>query len=97
MEPRITLTLSSVGQITIPRKVRKLLNLEKGVELELEVNKKNKTITLTKQPTVNEVMEMLDEIDKKYHAPKPDPRAKHMTVGEMSLEMSKNIKGDTWV
>ena len=66
MEPRITLTLSSVGQITIPRKVRKLLNLEKGAELELEVNKKNKTITLTKQPTINEVMDMLDEIDKKY-------------------------------
>lgn len=97
MEPRITLTLSSVGQITIPRSVRKLLNLETGTKFDFEVNQKNKTLTLTKQPTVDEVMDMLDEIDKKYHTPKPDPRANHMTVGEMSLEMSKNIKGDTWV
>jgi AbrB family looped-hinge helix DNA binding protein len=97
MEPRITLTMSSVGQITIPRSVRKLLNLEIGTKFDFEVNQKNKTLTLTKQPTVDEVMDMLDEIDKKYPTPKPDPRAKHMTVGEMSLEMSKNIKGDTWV
>ena len=97
MEPRITLTMSSVGQITIPRKVRKLLNLEKGTKFNFEVNKKNKTMTLTKQPTINEVMDMLDEIDKKYPTPPPDPKYKDMTVGEISLEMAKDIEGDTWV
>ena len=97
MEPRKTLTLSSVGQITIPRKVRKLLNLETGTKFDFEVNKEQKTIILKKSKTFDEVMAALDEIDKKYQTPKPDPRAKYMTVGEMSLEQIKNVKEDTWV
>ena len=95
MEPRITLTLSSVGQITIPRKVRKLLNLEKGSKLELEVDQEAKKFTLKKQPTHEEIFAELKRLAAKH--PKPDPRAKYMTVGEMSLEQAKHIKGDTWV
>lgn len=96
MQPQ-TLTLSSVGQITIPRSIRKLLNLESGAKLDVSVDKKSNSITLKKQKTFNEIMAELAAIDKKYPSKKPDPRAKHMTVGEMSLEMAKDIEGDTWV
>ena len=92
-----TLTLSSVGQITIPRSIRKLLNLDPGTKFNIEINQKTSTITLKKQKTFDEVMAELDEIDKKYPTPPPDPRAKNMTVGEMSLELAKDIEGDTWV
>lgn len=95
MEPRQTLTLSSVGQITIPRSVRKLLGLEKGAKLNLEVNQEKKTITLTRQKTHKEIFAELEALSKKH--PKPDPRARRMTVGEMSLEQAKHVKGDTWV
>ena len=94
MQPQ-TLTLSSVGQITIPRNIRKLLGLEPGVRFDVEVNQKNNTITLKKQKTHKEIFAELDRLSK--DCPKPDPRAKHMTVGEMSLELAKAIKGDTWV
>ena len=94
MQPQ-TLTISSVGQITLPRKVRDLLGLEKGTKLNIEVNQADKTITLKKQPTHKEIFAELERLSK--NRPKPDPRAKHMTVGEMSLEMAKDITGDTWV
>lgn len=94
-----TLTLSSVGQITIPRSIRKLLNLEPGAKLNLEVDQDKRTITIKKQPTFNEVMAELDEIDKKYHTPKPDPRAKNMTVNEIVEEQLRThpLEDDTWV
>lgn len=95
MEPRQTLTMSSVGQITIPRSVRKLLGLEKGAKLELEVNPGKQTLKLKKQPTIDEVFEELEKLKKE--CPKPDPRTKNMTVGEISLEQIKDIKEDTWV
>lgn len=99
MEPRQTLTMSSVGQITIPRSVRKLLGLEKGAKLDYEVDQAKRTITIKKQKTFDEVMAELDEIDKKYHTPKPDPRAKNMTVNEMVEEQLKKhpLENDTWV
>ena len=98
MQPQ-TLTLSSVGQITLPKSIRKLLGLEKGAKLNLEVNQAEKTIILKKQKTFDEVMAALDEIDKKYHTPKPDPRAKHMSVSEMVEEQLKAhpLENDTWV
>ena len=51
MESRIVLTLSSVGQITIPRSVRKALGLEKGAKLELEVYDKAKKLTKKSSPS----------------------------------------------
>lgn len=96
MEP-ITLTVSSVGQITLPRKVRKMLGLEKGSKLDVEISEDKKTITLKRQKTFEEVMAKLDEIDKKYPSPTPDPRSKDMTASEMALEGIKDIEGDTWV
>ena len=96
MEP-ITLTVSSVGQITLPRKVRKMLGLEKGSKLDVEISEDKKTITLKRQKTFEEVMAKLDEIDKKYPSPMPDPRSKDMTASEMALEGIKDIEGDTWV
>lgn len=92
-----TLTLSSVGQITIPRSVREMLGLKPGAKLNFEIDQKNSAIIFKKQPTFDEIMAKLDEIDKKYHTPEPDPHTKHMSVGEMSLELAKGIKGDTWV
>ena len=99
MEPRQTLTISSVGQITIPRSIRKLLNLEKGAKLNLEVDQENCVITLKKQKSFDEVMAELDKIDEKYHTPKPDPRAKNMTINEMVEEQLRNhpLENDTWV
>ena len=98
MQPN-TLTLSSVGQITLPRSVRELLGLEKGAKLNYEVDKKTKSIILKKQPTFDEVMAKLDEIDQKYHTPRPDPRAKNMTVSEIvEEELEKHpLEGDTWI
>lgn len=97
MEPRQTLTISSVGQITIPRSVRKLLGLEKGAKLDIEVDRKSKSITLKKQPTFDEIMADIDRINSQYPKVEIDPKYKNMSVGEMSLELAKDIKGDTWV
>ena len=94
MEPRITLTMSSVGQITIPRKVRKLLNLEKGSKLELEVDEKAKKLTIKRQPTHEEIFAELKRLAEKR--PKPDPKLRHMSVNEM-YDLVKNTGGDTWV
>ena len=98
MQPN-TLTLSSVGQITLPRSVRELLGLEKGAKLNYEVDKKTKSIILKKQPTFDEVMAKLDEIDQTYLTPKPDPRAKNMTRSEIvEEELEKHpLEGDTWI
>lgn len=92
-----TITVSSVGQITLPRNIRKLLGIEKGSKLDIKVSKDNKSVTLTRQKTLDEIMAELDEIDRKYPSPAPDPRSKNMTVGEMALEGIKDIEGDTWV
>lgn len=91
-----TLTISSVGQITLPRRVRELLGIRKGDKLDISVSQDTKTITIKKQPTFDEIMEEIDRINAEYpdHS---DPRAKYMTVGEMSLEGIKDIEGDTWV
>lgn len=96
MEP-ITLTMSSVGQITIPRSIRQLLGIKAGDKLALKVDKEKNAITLKCPKTFDEIMAELDEIDKKYPSPAPDPRSKSMTVGEMALEGIKDIEGDTWV
>ncbi|MBR2998391.1 AbrB/MazE/SpoVT family DNA-binding domain-containing protein [Candidatus Saccharibacteria bacterium] len=93
MEPTI-LTLSSVGQITIPRKVRKLLNLEKGTKLELEVDQEAKKLTIKKQKTHEEIFAELEEFHKTL--PKPDPRLRHMTVNEM-YDLVEDAGGETWV
>ena len=94
MEP-ITLTVSSVGQITLPRKLRKLLGIEKGSKVEVEISEDKKSITLKRRMTHEEIFAELERL--KNECPKPDPRGRHMTVGEMSLEQAKYIKGDTWV
>ena len=97
MQPRQTLTLSSVGQITIPRSIRKLLNLEKGTKFDLEVDQVKSTITLKRQKTHQEIFAELEAFQKTL--PKPDPRAKHMTVNEMVEEELKKhpLENDTWV
>ena len=97
MEPRQTLIISSVGQITSPRSVRKLLNLEKGTKLNLEVDQDKRTITIKKQPTFDEIMDEIDQINARYPKRKIDPKYKKMSVGEMSLELAKDIEGETWV
>lgn len=92
-----TLTLSSVGQITIPSSIRKLLGLEQGAKLDVSVDKKKNTITLQKRPSLKEVLAELKQIDKEFPTPAPDPKYRDMSVGEMSLELAKDIEGDTWV
>ena len=96
MQPK-TLTISSVGQITLPRSVRKVLGLEPGAKLDVEINQEKKTITLRKQKTIDEVIASLEELNKEFPTPKPDPKWSKMSVGEMALENIKSIKGDTWV
>ena len=96
MEP-ITLTVSSVGQITLPKSIRKLLDIKAGDKLALEIDKKKSSFTLKCPKTFDDVMAKLDEIDKKYPSPMPDPRSKDMTASEMALEGIKDIEGDTWV
>ena len=90
-----TLTLSSVGQITLPKSVRKLLDLSSGDKVKIKVNQKTGTITLKKQPTTKEVFAELKR--QAQNRPTPDPRTKHMTAGEISLMQAKHVKGDTWV
>ena len=96
MQPR-TLTLSSVGQITIPRSVRKLLGLEKGAKLNLEVDQEKKTITLKRQKTHEEIFAELEAFHKTL--PKRDPRLAKMSVNEMVEEELKKhpLENDTWV
>ena len=96
MQPQ-TLTLSSVGQVTLPRSVRKLLGLEKGTKLNIEVDQAKQSITLKKQPTLDEIFDELERLSKKH--PKPNPRAKHMSVSEMVEEELKAhpLENDTWV
>ena len=97
MQPRQTLTMSSVGQITIPRSIRKILGLEKGAKLDLEINQAKNTITLKKQPSLDEIFSELERLSKE--CPEPDPSAKNMTVNEMVEEELKNhpLENDTWV
>ena len=90
-----TLTLSSVGQLTLPKSVRNLLGLSSGDKVKIKVNPKAGTITLKKQPTTQEIFAELKRQAK--NRPAPDPKDKHMTVGEISLEQAKKIKGDVWV
>ena len=96
MYPR-TLTLSSVGQITIPRSVRELLGLEKGAKLNFEIDQEKKTITLKRQKTHEEIFAELEAFHKTL--PKPDPKLQHMTVSEMVEEELKKhpLENDTWV
>lgn len=94
MEPT-TITVSSVGQITLPRNIRKLLGIEKGSKLDVIVDQKAKSITIKRQKTHEEIFAELEAFHKTL--PQPDPRAKSMTAGEISLEQAKHIKGDTWV
>lgn len=96
MQPRQTLTMSSVGQITIPRSIRKILGFEKGDKLELEVDEQKKTITITKQPTFDEVMEEMDRINAKYPKIKVNPKYEGMSIGEMAEEQIKNMKEEAW-
>ena len=93
MQPQ-TLTISSVGQITLPRKVRDLLGLEKGSKLNFEVNQADKTITLKKQPTHKEIFAELEAFHKTL--PKPDPKLRHMAINEM-YDLVKDTGGETWI
>ena len=90
-----TLTLSSVGQITLPKSVRNILGLSSGDKVGLEVDQKAGTITLKKQPSTQEIFKELKRQAK--HRPTPNPRAKSMTAGEISLAQASKIKGNTWV
>lgn len=94
MYPR-TLTISSVGQITLPKKIRDLLGVKNGEKVAVDVNEGTKSVTFKRQMTHEEVFAELERLSK--NRPKPSPRTRHMTVGEMSLEQAKHIKGDTWV
>lgn len=96
MQPQ-TLTLSSVGQITIPRKVRELLGLEKGAKLDIKVDQDKQSITLKRQKTHEEIFAELEAFHKTL--PKPDPRTRHMSVSEMVEEELKKhpLENDTWV
>lgn len=93
MYPR-TLTLSSVGQITIPRSARELLGLEKGAKLNFEIDQEKKTITLKRQKTHEEIFAELEAFHKTL--PKPDPKLQHMTVNEM-YDLVEDAGGETWV
>lgn len=90
-----SLTLSSVGQITLPKSVRELLNLSSGDKVGIKVDKKNGTITLKKQPSTQEVFIRLKAQAKNRAT--PDPLARKMSAGEIALKRAKNSKGDTWV
>lgn len=94
MYPR-TLTISSVGQVTLPKKIRELLGVKNGEQIAVDVNESSKTVTFKRQKTHEEIFAELKRLSK--NRPDPNPRAKYMTVGEMSLEQAKHIKGDTWV
>ena len=94
MEPRITLTLSSVGQITIPRSVRKALGLEKGSKLELEVDQEAKKLTIKKQKTHEEIFAELEECHK--NLPKSDPKLRNMSVNEM-YDLVEDTGDEAWV
>lgn len=93
MQPQ-TLTLSSVGQITIPRSVRELLGLKKGTKLNIEVDQEKSTITLKRQKTHEEIFAELEAFHKTL--PKPDPKLRHMSVNEM-YDLVEDAGGETWV
>ena len=95
MQPQ-TLTVSSVGQITLPSSVRKMLGLKPGTKLNLTVSKNKNSIILKRQKTFDEIMSEIAKNNQKYQA-KINSNAKNKTAGEMSLAEIKNIKGDTWV
>lgn len=95
-----TVTVSSVGQITIPRAIREQLGITPGTELELSTNPNTSTLTIHKPKTVKEALAALDEFHRKHPHPPIDPKYQGMSVGEMSLEMLKQPKKgdpDTWV
>lgn len=93
MQPT-TLTVSSVGQITIPRSIRELLGLKPGAKLNLEVDQKTNTITLKRQQTHKEIFAELEAFHKTL--PKADPKLQHMSVSEM-YDLVEDAGDETWV
>ena len=93
MQPQ-TLTISSVGQITIPRSIRELLGLKKGTKLDIKVDQDKQSITLKRQKTHEEIFAELEAFHKTL--PKPDPKLRHMSVNEM-YDLIEDTGGETWV
>lgn len=93
MQPQ-TLTISSVGQITIPRSIRELLGLKKGAKLDIKVDQDKQSITLRRQKTHEEIFAELEAFHKTL--PKPDPKLRHMSVNEM-YDLIEDTGGETWV
>lgn len=95
-----TATVSSVGQITIPRWARDFLGLEPGSKVEFTADPDTGSLTLQRQKTVKEALANLDEYHDKHPHPPLHPRYRDMSVGEMALELLKQPKKgdpDTWV
>lgn len=92
MHPQI-LTISSVGQITIPKKIRELLGVKNGDKLAFDIDEKSKTVTFKRQKTHEEIFAELEKLAK--NRPEPNPKLKHMTVNEM-YDLVEDIEGETW-
>ena len=66
-------TISSQGQIALPKKVRQLLGLAAGSRLTYDVHPENGTITLKKQAGIDEISTHLNSLIKPGTPPLTNP------------------------
>ena len=74
-------TLSSKGQVTIPKKVRDALNLQSGYKLEFIVSHKGDVL-------IRPVTEKVDDVFGKLHK----PEKKTASIEEMDMALKKRIQ-----
>ncbi|MDR2063705.1 MAG: AbrB/MazE/SpoVT family DNA-binding domain-containing protein [Candidatus Nomurabacteria bacterium] len=84
-------TVSSKGQITLPKPIREMFGLSTGNKTRLEINKNNDEIVMTKVEDLDEVLTKMHEYTKKI-AKKHHIKA-GLTVSEMKEAYAKTEAG----
>jgi len=75
----ITATLSSKGQITIPKEIRERLDLKKGDKIEFELSDEEIVTIKRKSTRIDEVSGMLSEYaDRRYSIEEMDEAVEEM-------------------
>jgi AbrB family looped-hinge helix DNA binding protein len=85
----VTATLSSKGQITIPAKFRKMLDLGKNQKLDIAVDSATDTITIRKQETLHEALKRI----RSYNDPEFVAKYAGMTANEIREALMKTADG----
>jgi AbrB family looped-hinge helix DNA binding protein len=79
---RATATVTSKGQVTIPRAVRRALGLETGSQVELEVTAGGRA---TLAPHLHDITELFNLV--------PDAKRRRMSLADMERAIAEGARG----